>query len=176
MWKLLRFVGTMNAAVWLGSAVFVTVGLPVVFSPEVGRYIQRPFVGIVAETILARYSVVQYWCAGIALLHLACEYFMLARRPRRFVVWILLVLSSFALLSGLWVQPKMQHLHNTKYWGKLPADREEADKSFRSLHGGSQAANLLVIVGLVIYVWNVTEKPNSIEGRPRFSALSKFRS
>jgi hypothetical protein len=152
------------------------VGLPVVFSPEVGRYIQRPLVGLVAENVLARYTVVQYYCAAIALIHLAFEWFMLGRRPSRVVLGILLVLSSFALVSGVWLQPKMRDLHYTKYWGTLEADRKLADKSFGKLHGCSQAANLLVIVGLVIYVWNVTEKPNNIEGRPRFSALSKFRS
>jgi hypothetical protein len=176
MWKFIRFIGTINAAVWLGSAVFVTIGLPVVFSPEIGRYIQRPYVGIVAENVLARFTVVQYWCAGIAILHMLGEYFLAGRRPSRLIVGILVVLSSFALVSGRWLQPKMSHLHYVKYWGTLQTDREEADKSFRKLHGCSQAANLLVIVGLVIYVWNVTEKPNNIEGRPRFSALSKFRS
>lgn len=176
MAKLLRLIGVINAAVWLGSAVFVTVGLPVVFSPEVGRYIQRPLVGIVAENIIARYSVVQYWCAGIALVHLFASNILLGRRTSRLMLTIVMVLSAFALASGLWLQPKMNRLHYTKYWGTLQADREEADKSFRKFHGGSQAANLLVIVGLVIYVSKVTETPDYSDGRPRFSTLSKFQS
>lgn len=176
MSKLLRFIGTINAAVWLGSAVFVTVGLPVVFSPEVGRYIQHPFVGIVAENILARYTVVQYWCAGIALIHLIAAKIFLGRRVSPLVLWILVVLSTFALASGLWLQPKMANLHYTKYWGTLPTAREEADKSFRRFHGGSQAANLLVIVGLVIYVSKVTQNPDNGDGKPRFSTLSKLQS
>lgn len=173
MAKLLRFIGIISAAVWLGSAVFVTIGLPVVFSPQVGQYIQRPYVGIVAENVLARYAVVQYWCAGIALFHLIATKFFLGRRISSLVLSIIVVLSAFALVSGLWLQPKMTHLHYTKYWGTLAGDREEADKSFRRFHGGSQAANLLVIIGLVIYVAKVTEMPEHGDGLPRFSTLRK---
>ncbi len=176
MSKLLRFIGTINAAVWLGSAVFVTVGLPVVFSPEVGRLVQRPLVGIVAENILARYTVVQYWCAGIALIHWAAVALILGRRVSRLILPILLGLTAFALVSGLWLQPKMANLHYIKYWGTVTAAREEADKSFRKLHGCSQAANLLVIIGLVIYVFKVTDTQTSAIERPRFSTLGKLRS
>lgn len=176
MSKLLRFIGTINAAVWLGSAVFVTVGLPVVFSPEVGRFVQRPLVGIVAENILARYTVVQYWCAGIALIHLVAATVFLGRRFSRFLLSLVLALMAFALVSGLWLQPKMARLHYTKYWGTVTADRVEADRSFRMYHGGSQAANLLVIIGLVIYVWKVTENQTPAMERPRFSTLGKLQS
>lgn len=176
MAKLLRFIGIINAAVWLGSAVFVTIGLPVVFSPEIGRYIQRPYVGIVAENIIGRYTVVQYWCAGIALVLLFAGKVLLGRRVSGLVLTIVVVLSALALASGLWLQPKMNHLHYVKYWGTLQTDREEADKSFRRFHGGSQTANLLVIVGLVIYVSKVTENPDNDDGRPRFSTLRKLQS
>jgi hypothetical protein len=175
MSKILRFVGIINAAVWLGSAVFVTVGLPVLFGREVGKFIPHPQVGIAAENILARYTIVQYWCAGIAIVHLFAEHF-LSRRPwQRKTLFLLGGLAAFALISGLWLQPKMTHLHYTKYWGTVDTDRREADVSFRRLHGGSQAANLLVIVGLVIYVWTVNGPQNG-NGTPRFSTLSKIRS
>jgi hypothetical protein len=174
MKKLLRFIGVINAAIWFGSAVFVTVGLPALFSPEVGRYIQRPFVGIAAENILARYTVVQYCCAAIAIVHLLFEHFSLGRRVVRWKFTMLLALLAFTLLSGLWLQPKMSHLHYTKYWGTVVADRQEADKSFGRFHGLSQTANLLVIGCLVLYVWSVAGTPN--DGNPRFSTLSKIRS
>jgi hypothetical protein len=176
MAKILRFIGTINAAVWLGSAVFVTIGLPVVFSPEIGRYIQRPLVGVVAETILARFAVVQYCCAAIAVITMLAEYVFVGRRVSRSVLAILLGLTAVALVSGMWVQPKMRRLHYTKYWGTVTSDREEADKSFRRFHGASQGVNLLVISALVIYVWRVTERPNDGEGKPRFSTLSKIQS
>ena len=176
MAKLLRIIGTLNAAVWFGSAVFVTVGLPVVFSAEVGRFVQRPYVGIVAENILARYTIVQYWCAGIALFHFFASPLLLGRRLSKLVLSILLILTSFALVSGLWLQPKMAHLHYVKYWGTVTADKVEADRSFRAFHGCSQAANLLVIIGLVIYVLKVTETQMPAMERPGFSALRKLRS
>ena len=175
MHKILRFIGVINAAVWLGSAVFVTVGLPVVFSKEVGLYVQKPLVGIVAENILARYTTVQYCCAGIALFHLFAEHFLLGRPLVRKTFWLLSALLAVALFNGLWLQPKMRDLHKTKYWGTLEASRAEADKNFRRLHGVSQPANLLVVAALVIYVWNVSRSPNG-NGEPRFSTLSKIKS
>jgi hypothetical protein len=175
MHKILRFIGVINAAVWLGSAVFVTVGLPVVFSKEVGVYVQRPLVGIVAENLLARYTVVQYWCAGIALFHLFAEHFLLGKPLLRKTFFMLFTLLALALMNGLWLQPKMRDLHKTKYWGTVEADRVEADKNFRRLHGVSQPVNLLVVAALVIYVWNVSRSPSG-NGEPRFSTLSKIKS
>jgi hypothetical protein len=175
MSKFLRFVGIINAAIWLGSAVFVTVGLPVLFGPEVGKFIPHPQVGIAAENLLARYTVVQYWCAGIAIIHLLAENFLSGRVLLRKTLLLWAALTVFALLSGFWLQPKMTHLHYVKYWGTVQSARTEADVSFGRLHGGSQAANLLVIVGLVIYVWQVNGPQNG-NGTPRFSALSKIRS
>jgi hypothetical protein len=175
MHKILRFVGVINAAIWLGSAVFVTIGLPVVFSKEVAVYVQRPQVGIVAENILARYTVVQYWCAGIALVHLFAEHFLLGRNLARKTLLLLFVLLGVALLNGLWVQPKMRDLHKIKYWGTVDTARAEADKNFRRLHGVSQPVNLLVVAALVIYVWNVSRSPSG-NGEPRFSTLSKIKS
>jgi hypothetical protein len=175
MSKALRFVGLINAAVWLGSAVFVTVGLPVLFSPELGRYIQRPYVGLAAESLLARYCVVQYWCAAIALAHLVADYFFAGHRIARATLLIWLGLTSFALANGLWLQPKMRDLHQTKYWGTVPAAKENADRTFKALHGSSQAANLLVMSVLVIYLWRVS-RPLDGDGKPRSATLTKFRS
>ena len=175
MHKILRFIGVINAAVWLGSAVFVTVGLPVVFSKEVGLYVQKPLVGIVAENILARYTVVQYCCAGIALLHLFAEHVLLGKALGRKTLLLLSALLTVALLNGLWLQPKMRDLHKTKYWGTLEQARVDADRNFRRLHGVSQPANLLVVAALVIYVWTVSRSPNG-NGEPRFSTLSKIKS
>lgn len=175
MHKILRFIGVINAAVWLGSAVFVTIGLPVVFGKEVATYVQRPQVGIVAENILARYTVVQYWCVGIALCHLFAEHLLLGRKLSARMLSVLLGLLAVALINGLWLQPKMRDLHKAKYWGTVEATRAEADKNFRRLHGVSQPANLLVIAALVIYVWNVSRSPNG-NGEPRFSTLGKIKS
>jgi hypothetical protein len=176
MAKLLRFIGIINAAVWLGSAVFVTVGLPVVFSKEVGAFVPHPQVGIVAETILARFTVVQYCCVGIALVHLFAEHLLAGRKLAKKTLILLVAVASFSLVSGLWLQPKMRHLHYEKYWGTVPSARKEADQTFGRFHGASQAANLLVIATLVIYVWTVNGPQNGNGTTPRFSALSKIRS
>ena len=57
----LRFVGMLNAAVWCGSAIFLAIGLPALFSPELKRLLSPAGVGFAAESIVARYFILQYW-------------------------------------------------------------------------------------------------------------------
>ncbi len=66
----LRFLGILNAAVWCGSAIFLVVGLPALFSPDLKKLLTDPGVGFAAEAIVGRFFKVQYCCGAIALAHL----------------------------------------------------------------------------------------------------------
>ena len=167
----LRFIGLLNAAVWCGSAIFVTVGLPAVFSPELKRLITPAGTGYAAEFVIARYFAVQYWCAGIALLHLLAEWFYFGKPLRRLNLGIILTVLLLALLGGLWAQPKMRVWHVIKYFGRSPEAQAQAAKSFAAWHAASMTTNLLVIAGLVWYLWRV----NREQGPERFVSLSKMR-
>jgi hypothetical protein len=162
----------LNAAVWCGSAIFLAIGLPALFSPELKRLLSPAGVGFAAESIVARYFILQYWCGGIALAHLVAEWFYCGRPLRRLNLGVLLVVLSLGLAGGLWAQPKMRALHITAYFGSTSEEQTRAGKSFAAWHASSEAANLLVIAGLVWYLWRV----NREQEPDRFVSFSKMRS
>jgi uncharacterized protein DUF4149 len=168
---LLRFVGILNAAVWCGSAIFLTLGLPALFSPRLKELLTAPGVGFAAEAVVARFFILQYWCGGVALAHLLAEWFYGGRPVRRRYLALLLGLLALALAGGLWLQPKMQIWHADKYFGKTKELQTRAGESFARWHAASETANLLVIAGLIFYLWRVSLPPDG----PRFSGLTKIR-
>jgi hypothetical protein len=161
----LRFVGILNAAVWCGASIFLLIGLPAVFSDELKRNLaqigvapgaQAMGVGFAAQAVLARYFVLQYCCGAIGLIHLALEW-LYARKPllQRNLA-ILAALVGLALLGGLWLQPKLKDLHHTMYLAPTQPAREEAAREFKAWHGASECGNLLVISGLLVYLWRIS--------------------
>jgi uncharacterized protein DUF4149 len=168
---LLRFVGILNAAVWCGSAIFLTFGLPVLFSPELKTLLTPPGVGFAAEAVVGRFFVLQYWCGAVALAHLLAEWIYCGRAVQRLNLALVLGLLALALAGGLWAQPKMRELHKVKYFGKEAGQQAAASKAFALWHGAAESVNLLVIGGLILYLWRVSGPPES----PRFSSFSKIR-
>jgi hypothetical protein len=164
-------VGILNAAVWCGSAVFLTLGLPAVFSPELKKLLTAPGVGFAAEAVVARFFVLQYWCGAIALAHLLAEWLYGGRPARRLNLALVLGLLALALAGGLWAQPKMRALHEVKYFGKTAQQQAQAAQAFALWHGASETVSLLVIGGLIIYLWRMSGPPES----PRFGGFSKIR-
>jgi hypothetical protein len=176
---LLRWIGVMNAAVWLGATVvFGFVALPAVFSDELKHLLGDPYVGLVAQKLVARYFVLQCWCAVIALAHLLAEWVYLGRRLHRVTLGIVLALLTLGLVGGLWLQPKMNTLHRIKYSSEFyrrevysAADRAAAARAFRSWHIVARVADLLGLVGLIYYTWRVVNPSDET----RFLAPAKFR-
>ncbi len=171
MTELLRFVGVLNAAVWCGSAIFLTIGLPAVFSPELKKLLTPAGVGFAAEAVVARFFLLQYWCGAIALVHLWAEWLYGGRPMRRLNLALVLAMLAVALAGGLWAQPKMRAWHATKYFGKPAELQTQAAQSFATWHAASESANLLVIAGLIFYLWRVSVP----SAGPRFGNLGKIR-
>ncbi len=147
------------------------VGLPALFSPELKRMLTDVGVGYAAEAIVARFFVLQYWCSAIALAHLYAEYLYFSRSVWRLNLALLIVVISLGLAGGLWAQPRMRVLHFTKYFGGTVELRAQAARSFGIWHGMSEAANLVVVGGLIWYLWRVSTE----EDPPRFVSFSKMR-
>jgi hypothetical protein len=167
----LRFVGLLNAAVWCGSAIFLVLGLPAVFSPELKRLLTPAGVGFAAESIVARFFILQYWCGGIALAHLVAEWFYCGRPLWRLNLAVLVVILSLGLAGGLWAQPKMRALHITRYYARTTEQQAQAGRTFAAWHTASEAVNLLVIAGLVWYLWQVSREQEP----PRRLSFSRIR-
>lgn len=166
MTVLLRFIGIVNAAIWLGTAIFFSFGAgPALFSNEMRGLLGENnfpyFSGAIARIVLKSYFHFHVACGVIALLHLGAERLYLGRRRSNFTTGLLVSLLTIILLGGLWMQPKMHELHLRAYAQKATtAQRTTAMHSFRVWHGVSQMINLLIIGGIVIYVWRVNNPPD----------------
>lgn len=173
----LRFVGMLNAAIWLGAALFYTVSVaPAVVSRDMLALLGKNFPfysGSVSQIVLTRYF---YWhtvCAFIALLHLLAEWLYLGRVVHRLWSGLLAVLLALGLFGSFWLSPKLARLHRAQHYLNVrPADREAASKSFRLWQGVFQALNVLMIGGVAVYFWRATNPPDAL----RFVSPVQFRS
>jgi len=174
----LRFIGLINAAIWLGAVVFFTLGAsPACVSPEMETLLGAKnfpfFSGAVAQLVAVRYFSVVSVTAVIALLHLVAEWLYMGRPTRKFSLALLAGLLALVLFGGFWVEPRLEKLHATRYAANTQSDqREAAAKSFRLWHAGSRVINLIMLAGLVVYVWRVANPSDA----PRFISSVKFRS
>lgn len=177
MISFLRFFGLLNIAIWLGGAIFFTLGAgPAAFSQEMKTLLGgnfQVFSGAIAQIFVNRYFHMQLICSAVALVHLLVERLYLGKPLQQLWLGLLTALFSLSLLGTYWLQPKMKQLHATKYAvNSPPAARQAADQSFKTWHGATQIVNLLMIGCLGVYFWHLTNPPE----QTRFVSTSKFRS
>ena len=168
----LRFIGVLNAAVWLGAAVFFTFAVgPAFFTAEVTDIFHGRFwPGVMAQFVVGRYFYLQQICGVVALVHLVAEWFYLGRALKRLNVVLLGGLLLFGFVGGFWFQPKLHELHlamysmNEQYQpvSLSVAERTAARKSFRTWHGVSRVMDLVALAGLVVYFWRVTHPSDDL--------------
>jgi len=170
----IRFVGVVNAAIWLGSAVFYTLAAgPAFFSSEMLSFLPRPHAGRAAEIVLHRYYLIHQWCAAIALLHLLLEYLYTGRPVDRVNVGLLSGLFTAALVGGHWLLPHLHGLQRIRYSpAATPAQQLSAANAFGLLHGFSQVLNVLMIIAILYYLWSLSRPLNTL----RFTSFGKIRS
>ena len=174
----LRIIGVFNAVLWLGGALFFTIGVqPGVFSPEMkqvfappGAALREYYLGFIAQQLLARYFTLNLICALIALAHFFAEMIYAGKPLRRFTLGVLVGVLGFGLFSSHYLTPRMTRLHHDKYRA-APARQITAAAQFRKLHGLSSAGNVLALIALALYTWQVTN-PND---PTRFVGTAKFR-
>jgi hypothetical protein len=170
---LLRFVGMLNAAVWLGAVIFFTfVAAPAFFSQEMLSFLPRSYAGAAAQVVIKRLFTLHEVCGVIALLHLTAEWLYTGRPLQRFTLGLLLGLLALVFCGNTIIRPKLEQLHLTMYApGRTSEQREQARKSFGAWHGLSQVSNFIILSGLLIYFSQVAHPLNT----PRFFSLNKFR-
>jgi hypothetical protein len=168
----LRLVGILNAAVWVGSVFFFTFAAgPAFFSEEMARFLPKSHAGAAAQVVIYRYFLVQLWCAGIALAHLIAEWLYSGRPFKRPWLFLLMGLFMLNLLGAYVLLPKMKELHLKKYSPQTTVEvKKSAERSFTILHVTSTLLNLLVIPGVLVYLWQVTKPVNTA----RFTSVNRF--
>ena len=158
IWYVLAVV---NAAVWFGSGLFLTVVVgPNFFSPAVTDLVGRQNAGLIAQTVLAKYFVWQGVCAGLALGLQWCHCGGGRRAWRsRGLLAALLVLVG---VGGLWLQPKMVALNRQRH-AVTTSDEERAvlARQFGMWHGVSQVGNLLVLLGAFAHLVILAHGPTA---------------
>jgi hypothetical protein len=164
----LRYVGTVNAAVWFGAAIFFTfVAGPGIFSEEMHSVLgadQTTFIfyaGGVAMVLIKRYFGLQYFCAVVAFFQLFAERLYLGKKVSRFTLGLLMGIVLLVLLGGFWVQPKLRGLRETMYHGPTQTQKDQARHTFNVWHGTSMALNFLVVAGLCVYLVRVNRPPEA---------------
>jgi len=165
----LRFLGAANAAVWFGSAIFFTFAVgPAFFSERMlsllgGSNLElgRAYAGAAVQVVLERYFALHLVCGLIALVHLFAEFLYMGKPLQRLTLYLLLGVFSLGILGGYWLQPKLQQLHRERYAKTSTPERvQQAAKSFRTWHATSQILNLVMIAGVLTYLWRVTTPPS----------------
>ena len=171
MLAVLRIIGTFNAAIWLGSAVFFTLGVaPGVFSAEMKKLFGDYYVGIIGQQLIGRYFAVNLICGLIAVAHFFAEMVYSGKRFRRFQFGLIALVLALGLIGNYMLSPRIKALHHAKYLGSVD-ERETARKQLSRLHAVSATGNLVCLVALVIYTWRVTNPPDPT----RFVMAQKFR-
>ena len=171
MLVVLRIIGTFNAAIWLGAALFFTFGIaPGIFSVEMKRVFGDYYTGIIAQNLIGRYFVVNLVCALIALVHFFAEIIYAGKPFRRIPFTLIVLMLVLGLLAGNLFAPKIKAVHNLKYRGPIE-QREGAAKQLARLHAVSMTGNLIGLIALVIYTWQVTNPSDHM----RFVSAQKFR-
>jgi len=170
--QVLRFIGVLNAAIWLGAAIFFTFGVgPAFFTNEMEQIFKGRFwPGVMAQFVIGRYFYLQQICGVIALVHLIAEWFYLGRPLQRLNVVLLAGLLLFGFVGGFVVQPKLHGLHQVMYGLNAQyqpaalsvAERTAAWNAWKTWHGVSQVMNYLALAGLVVYFWRVTHPSDDL--------------
>jgi hypothetical protein len=95
----------------------------------------------------------------------------MGRPTRKFSFGLVAGLFALTLIGGNAIQPALVRLNKKHYTAAQPADRESAAKSFRVLNATSRVFNVLIIGGLILYVWRVGSPSDTL----RFVRPVQFR-
>jgi hypothetical protein len=69
-------------------------------------------------------------------------------------------LLAFSLIGGYVIHPQLHEWHLTMYRPGVPVEEQESVAGkFRMLHGLSQVMNLVIVVGVMVYLVRVTKAP-----------------
>jgi hypothetical protein len=173
----LRIIGILNAAVWLGIALFLIVGVgPATSSPDMRELLGATnfpyFSRAIARILVTRCLHLQLVCLFVGLAHLLTEGLYFGRGLRWFRLGLLLGLFWINLVV-MWAQPKLAYFHLIEYGtGATPERRQAAHQSARVWQAVAGTLNVLTLGGVAVYLWRVANPPDSA----RWGRGAKFRS
>ncbi|MGB0580280.1 MAG: DUF4149 domain-containing protein [Limisphaerales bacterium] len=182
---MIKFAGVSIAAIWFGGTVFFSFcAAPMFFSDTFKNYLMNsPHNGEAAQMLLVRCYWFHYTCSILALAHLGFDWVYTGKVMQRRNLAAVLGVFFIALFAGQWMHPKLERLYRTKYSehyspeyfkqqkiNVTPELKQQAEHSFSVWHGISQTANLLILLVLWFYLWQMMHPK---EG-PRYLGGGKF--
>jgi hypothetical protein len=159
----LRFIGTLNAAIWFGAAVFVFLGaLPALTASNESQQLLGPkfhpyFSVALAQLVVNRFYSFYMVCSVVALLHLVAEWLYFGKYPSRLWLGLLFGLCLAGLGQAFWIQPWLAEWHQIQF--TQPPRREAAAHAYASWNRVSNGVNVALLCGLGLYLWRVTGAP-----------------
>lgn len=172
-----RFIGLMNAAIWLGSAVFAILGAGRVLTSDamlaiLGAKHFPYFSGAIAELVASRFWHLHIACSSVALLHLAAESLYFGRGLRKPWLILLLALLCLGTLQVGVIQPNTHKLHLAAHAvNRTTAARQKSAQTLHAWRTVSGTFDLLMLAGLGAYLWRIANPPDST----RFISPGKYR-
>ncbi|MGV3754039.1 MAG: hypothetical protein ACO1QS_01500 [Verrucomicrobiota bacterium] len=177
----LRFIGLMNAAVWLGAVVvYAALISPALVSSEMldvfggARNPMAPaYRGLAVEIVAGKFYWVHFICSGVAAFHLLVEWLFTGKATRTLMLYLAMTIIVLGLANGLLLHHKMKELHRIRYGRTVPApQKDKAANMFQTLQTATDVMHWIMVAGLVVYLWK-TATPGE---QPRFNSTRKFKS
>lgn len=172
----LRVVGILNAAVWFGAAVFFTLGAePALFTRDSQGLLQRSYsylAFLLSQEVRLQFVYLSLICCGLAWLHLLGHWLYLGQPIRKFSLWLLSLMAALVVFNQGLLQPKLKQLHIASFVSANPLERQTAQRGFKKWHTTSQTSDWLLVGGLALYLWRMSNPPETM----RFFSATKFRS
>lgn len=173
MISFLRFVGVMNAAVWLGGTVFHLFAVAPFFgSSAVHWLLGELHAGGTGLMLWHRFYGLQYLCIGIAWLHLLAEWVYLGRSVSKFNGWALSIGLSLTLTSHAEMSQGVEKAHWKRQNSNVSVvDRERALRVYPLWKGVWIATNAALGLTILAFSW----KTLTANQGPRFMTQGRFR-
>lgn len=174
----LRFLGLLNASLWLGTCVYHVLGaLPSLSAAANARILgtaNAAYYGTAFRQLLDEsFWYFNFIFALVACAHAVTMWLYLGRTPRRAWLGLLAGLILIASLEAMVLQPALRSLHLTRHSPRMPPQtRATANSSFKAWQGFSVVLMFLQFSGLAVYFWRMANPSEA----PRFVSAVKFRS
>jgi len=155
MQPLLRYLGALNFAVWLGMVLSAwLVVAPSGGSEESIGLFGPAYAGAMRHLVEAKLLTATQWCGGLALAQLIGEWLHAGRPLQRWRLFLLSGLFAAALFQARLLQPRLTQMHYAHYSPQsTPEQREAARKNHHVLNIASAALNAAAAIGLAAILW-----------------------
>lgn len=169
----LRFVGVMNAAVWLGGSAFQLLAVAPFFATPASRWLLGDLhAGGVGLMLWHRFYTLQYLCLGVSVLHHAAEWVYIGRPMARLNAILLGVILALSLLGDQTLQRAVTPAHWTRgNTHASPQDRARAERVYPLWTTAWEVTNGLLCALVLLNSWRTLTASHG----PRFVTQTKFR-